>query len=133
MIIVISSNVIFPLTNMSEPYPEQIWYLMTGMGAQKMSPKTKSWFLKLTYLFLQKFYETLQYFTIDYSLNSKCGMKIYSFNCSLIWTLKWFAQNALDKLMILNNTVETNSVTSYRRLRLGQNNWFAQILEEIAA
>ena len=43
----------------------QISYWLTVTQTQKMSPKNKVIFLKLTYFLKKKFYETLKDFTID--------------------------------------------------------------------
>ena len=66
---------------LSGPYPEQISYRLTGMGALSNFPqKQKVKLLTLICLFVKvKFKETHKDFSINYPYNNKCGKTIFSF------------------------------------------------------
>ena len=74
----------FSPTPVSGPYPERISYRLTGMGAQKNTPKKQQVkLLGLTCLFVKtKFNKTNKDFNINYPYNSKCRKTIFSFNSS---------------------------------------------------
>ena len=88
------------------PYPEQISYWLTSMGAQKNVPKKqKVKLLTLTCLFIKrKFKETHKDFSINNLYNSKCGKTIFSFLTPLLTKLQnTLTPNSLDKLIQLNS------------------------------